>query len=110
MLVQPKNLNTYIMFSNVHPKTRQGKNRTAFWLFCFSLFEETKILDGRLRMLTHIMRFMVGLISCALLVLLVWLSRDYAIFIVFTLMMGTILLVIYTIGTFIDWTLEMRDY
>ena len=98
------------MFSNVHPKTRQGKNRTAFWLFCFSLFEEAKILDGRLRMLTHIMRFMVGLISCALLVLLVWLSRDYAIFIVFTLMMGTILLVIYTIGTFIDWTLEMRDY
>ena len=61
-------------------------------------------------MSTHIMRFMVGLISCALLVLLVWLSRDYAIFIVFTLMMGTILLVIYTIGTIIDWTLEMRDY
>ena len=42
VLVQPKNLNTYIMFSNVHPKTRQGKNRTAFWLFCFSLFEEAK--------------------------------------------------------------------
>jgi len=80
-------------------------------LFCFSLFEEAKkILDGRLRMLTHIMRFMVGLISCALLVLLVWLSRDYAIFIVFTLMTVTILLVIYTICTFINWTLEMRDY
>ena len=61
-------------------------------------------------MLTHIMRFMVGLISCTLLVLLVWLSRDYAIFIVFTLVTGTILLVIYTIGTIIDWTLEMRDY
>ena len=58
----------------------------------------------------YIMRFMVGLISCALLVLLVWLSRDYAIFIVFTLMTGTILLVIYTICTIIDWTLEMRDY
>ena len=61
-------------------------------------------------MLTHIMRFMVGLISCTLLVLLVWLSRDYAIFIVYTLIIGTILLIIYTIGTIIDWTLEMRDY
>jgi len=61
-------------------------------------------------MLTHIMRFMVGLMLCALLVLLVWLSRDYAIFIVYTLIIGTILLIIYTIGTIIDWTLEMRDY
>jgi len=80
-------------------------------LFCFSLFEEAKkILDGRLRMLTHIMRFMVGLISCALLVLLVWLLRDYTIYIVYALVIGSILLVIYTIGTIIDWTLEMRDY
>lgn len=80
-------------------------------MFCFSLFEEAKkILDGRLRMLTHIMRFMVGLISCALLVLLVWLLRDYTIYIVYALVIGSILLVIYTIGTIIDWTLEMRDY
>jgi len=61
-------------------------------------------------MLTHIMRFMVGLISCALLVLLVWLLRDYTIYIVYALVIGSILLVIYTIGTIIDWTLEMRDY
>ena len=61
-------------------------------------------------MLTHIMRFMVGLLLCALLVLLVWLLRDYTIYIVYALVIGSILLVIYTIGTIIDWTLEMRDY
>ncbi len=56
------------------------------------------------------MRFIVGSIPCALLVLLVWLLRDYAIFIVYALIIGSILLFIYTIGTFIDWGLEMRDY
>ena len=61
-------------------------------------------------MLKHVMRFVIGLIPCALLVLLVWLLRDYAIFIVYALIIGSILLFIYTIGTFIDWGLEMRDY
>ncbi len=61
-------------------------------------------------MLKHVMRFVIGLIPCALLVLLVWLLRDYAIFIVYALIIGSILLIIYTIGTFIDWGLEMRDY
>ena len=98
------------MFINVHPKLDKERTEQPFGCFVFLCLKRQKILDGRLRMLTHIMRFMVGLISCALLVLLVWLSRDYAIFIVFTLMTVTILLVIYTIGTIIDWTLEMRDY
>jgi len=61
-------------------------------------------------MLKHVMRFVIGSIPCALLVLLVWLLRDYAIFIVYALIIGSILLFIYTIGTFIDWGLEMRDY
>ena len=52
----------------------------------------------------YIMRFVIGSIPCALLVLLVWLLGDYTIFIVYTLIIGTILLVIYTIGT------KMRDY
>ena len=58
----------------------------------------------------YIMKFIVGSIPCVLLVLLVWLLRDYTIYIVYALVIGSILLIIYTIGTIIDWTLEMRDY
>lgn len=58
----------------------------------------------------YIMKFIVGSIPCVLLVLLVWLLRDYTIYIVYALVIGSILLVIYTICTFINWTLEMRDY
>ena len=59
-------------------------------------------------MLKHIMRFVIGLILCALLAFFIWLMslETFLMYIVIILLIAFI----YMVGTFIDWILEMRDY
>ena len=42
VLVQPKNLNTYIMFSNVHPKPSKERTEQPFGCFVFLCLKRQK--------------------------------------------------------------------
>lgn len=59
---------------------------------------------------THIMRFVVGLIPCALLVLFIGLVPNALE--IFSICVIVILLIVfvYMVGIFIEWILEMCDY